>query len=68
MFFSNICMKYADSEQIVDFDKSLKKSDEDGLKPTWAIVSAMSLWLNEVDQGPLLGNSFSLPAQFLKHC
>ena len=41
---------------IVEFDKSLKKSDDDGLKHTWAIVSALALWINEVNQGPLMGN------------
>ncbi|KAJ4991125.1 hypothetical protein SVAN01_03475 [Stagonosporopsis vannaccii] len=41
---------------IVEFDKSLKKKDEEALKHMWAIVSAMSLWINEVDQQPLMGN------------
>jgi len=41
---------------IAEFDRFIKKTGEDGLKNAWAIVSAMSLWLNEVDQGPLIGN------------
>ncbi|KAF9698365.1 hypothetical protein EKO04_003417 [Ascochyta lentis] len=41
---------------IVAFDASLKKKDDNALKHTWAIVSALSLWLNEIDQGPLIGN------------
>ncbi|KAH6618862.1 hypothetical protein C7974DRAFT_427094 [Boeremia exigua] len=41
---------------VVAFDGSLKKKDEDALKRTWAIVSALSLWLNEVNQRPLMGN------------
>ncbi|KAF3008682.1 hypothetical protein E8E13_009240 [Curvularia kusanoi] len=41
---------------IVEFDKMIKKSDEDALKHAWAVVSAMGLWLNEVDQMHLIGN------------
>jgi hypothetical protein len=40
---------------IVDFDASLKKTGEDAVKHTWAIVSALGLWMNEVDQRPLIG-------------
>ena len=43
------------SGQIVEFDTALKKNDDNALKHTWAIVSALSLWINEVDQGPLMG-------------
>ncbi|KAF3052722.1 hypothetical protein E8E11_009669 [Didymella keratinophila] len=41
---------------IVEFDASLKKSGDDALKYTWAIISALALWINEVDQGPLMDN------------
>lgn len=41
---------------MVEFDSSLKRSGDDALKHTWAIVSAIALWINEVDQGPLMGN------------
>jgi hypothetical protein len=56
-------MRRGNFEQIAEFDRSLKKTGEDGLKHTWAIVSAMSLWLNEVDQGPLIGNPSLLRTQ-----
>lgn len=41
--------------QIVEFDTALKKKDDDSLKHAWAVISALSLWINEVDQGPLMG-------------
>ena len=41
--------------KIVEFDKSLKKTDDNALRHTWAIISAISLWINEVEQGPLMG-------------
>ncbi|KAJ4340781.1 hypothetical protein N0V95_007389 [Ascochyta clinopodiicola] len=41
---------------IVEFDASLKKKDDNALKHTWSIVSALSLWMSEVDLGPLMGN------------
>ena len=50
----------SDIKQIVEFDKSLKKDDDAGLKHTWAIVSAMALWINEVDQGPLMGTRYTI--------
>jgi len=49
-------MRRSNFEQIAEFDRALKRTGEDGLKHTWAVVSTMSLWLNEVDQGPLIGN------------
>jgi hypothetical protein len=54
-------MRRGNFKQIAEFDRSLKKTGEDGLKHTWAIVSAISLWLNKVDQGLLIGNLLSLP-------
>lgn len=43
--------------QIVAFDAELKKKDDDdALKRTWACISALALWLNEVHMGPFVGN------------
>jgi hypothetical protein len=47
-------MRLLISRQIVDFDKSVKKKDDQSLKHMWAVISAISLWLNEVDQQPLI--------------
>lgn len=40
----------------MEFDSSLKKSDDDALEHSWATISALALWINEVNQGPLMGN------------
>ena len=63
MLLTDLHMRRSNFEQIAEFDRALKRTGEDGLKHTWAVVSTMSLWLNEVDQGPLIGNSSSLPTQ-----
>ncbi|KAF2829727.1 hypothetical protein CC86DRAFT_367670 [Ophiobolus disseminans] len=42
--------------QLVAFDATLKKKDDDALKRTWAAVTALGLWLNEVDMGPFVAN------------
>ncbi|KAF1917120.1 hypothetical protein BDU57DRAFT_548681 [Ampelomyces quisqualis] len=42
--------------QILEFDAALKKTGNDALKQMWAPISALALWLNEVDQGPFIGN------------
>jgi hypothetical protein len=41
---------------MVEFDKSLTKSGDDALKHTWTIVSAIALWINKVEQWPLMEN------------
>jgi predicted KAP-like P-loop ATPase len=41
---------------VVAFNASLKKKDDDALKQTWAIISALSLFLNEVQMGAFIGN------------
>ncbi|KAF2130921.1 hypothetical protein P153DRAFT_395323 [Dothidotthia symphoricarpi CBS 119687] len=41
---------------IVSFDGALKKKDDDALNRTWALISGLSLWLNETDMGPFIGN------------
>lgn len=63
MLLTGLHKSHGNFEQIAEFDRFIKKTGEDGLKNAWAIVSAMSLWLNEVDQGPLIGNPSSLPTQ-----
>lgn len=63
MLLTDLHVSFGNFERIVEFDRALKKKGEDGLKHMWAVVSAMSKWLNEVDQGPLLGNPSSIPTQ-----
>ncbi|KAH7090730.1 hypothetical protein FB567DRAFT_626667 [Paraphoma chrysanthemicola] len=41
---------------IIAFDTSLEKKDDDALKQIWATISALSLFLNEVEMGPFIGN------------
>ncbi|KAF2036205.1 hypothetical protein EK21DRAFT_83909 [Setomelanomma holmii] len=41
---------------IVALDASLKKKDNDALKHTWSIVSALSLFLNEGEMDHFFGN------------
>ncbi|KAF1938112.1 hypothetical protein EJ02DRAFT_425980 [Clathrospora elynae] len=40
---------------MVAFDAALKKKDDVALKRMWAVISALALWLNEVDTGPYTG-------------
>ncbi|KAJ8109846.1 hypothetical protein OPT61_g7160 [Boeremia exigua] len=50
---------------IVEFDSSLKKKGDSAIKDAWAVVSAISLWINEVDQGPLINNEYGEKTQAL---
>jgi hypothetical protein len=37
------------------FDAALKKKDDDALKQMWVPISALALWLNEVEMEPFIG-------------